>query len=297
MHGPSDPYVVCVGAATLDTILAVPRHPAADDRVVASELVRAGGGPAATAAVALARLGVPVFFVGAVGDDDAGAAIRAGLEREGVDISELVVAPGARSAESAILVEAGRGSRTIAAFLGTLPALELGARARELCSGAAWTHVDHLGYGAARGTDTRLSVDAGNPIPELDLREASLYGPTEDALRAACPGLDVEAAARAALAAGAELVVVTRGADGSLAFRDDGEAVVAPALAVEPVSTLGAGDVFHGALLAQLVREVPLAAALTAANACAALACRALDGRAAIPTAQELDAVLAGSRG
>ena len=73
-------YVVCVGLATRDTILAVPRHPAADELVFASDAAVAGGGPAATAAVALARLGVPSYFVGAVGDDEAGAFIRAGLE-------------------------------------------------------------------------------------------------------------------------------------------------------------------------------------------------------------------------
>jgi sugar/nucleoside kinase (ribokinase family) len=76
----------------------------------------------------------------------------------------------------------------------------------------------------------------------------------------------------------------------------DEEATFSPAFEVDPVSTLGAGDVFHGALLAQLVRDVPLVEALTAASACAALSCRALDGRSAIPTARELDAVLAGSR-
>jgi sugar/nucleoside kinase (ribokinase family) len=53
------PSVVCVGLATQDATLAVPRHPCADDRVIASKLVVAGGGPAATAAVTLARLGVP----------------------------------------------------------------------------------------------------------------------------------------------------------------------------------------------------------------------------------------------
>jgi len=81
--------------ATLDTIVAVPRHPAPDDRVVASELVVAGGGPAATAAVALARLGVPTYFVGNVGDDDVGDAIRSSLD--GVDVSELATTAGARS--------------------------------------------------------------------------------------------------------------------------------------------------------------------------------------------------------
>jgi sugar/nucleoside kinase (ribokinase family) len=69
----------------------------------------------------------------------------------------------------------------------------------------------------------------------------------------------------------------------------ENEHVSAPAFPVDVVSTLGAGDVFHGALLAQLVRDVPLPDAL--ANACAALSCRALDGRSAIPTGEELDRV------
>jgi sugar/nucleoside kinase (ribokinase family) len=54
------------------------------------------------------------------------------------------------------------------------------------------------------------------------------------------------------------------------------------------VSTLGAGDVFHGALLAELARDAPLADALSVANHVAALSCRALDGRSAIPTREEL---------
>ena len=196
--------VVCVGLATLDTILAVPRHPDADDRVVATELVVAGGGPAATAAVTLAR-----------------------------------------------------------------------------CREAAWVHVDHVGYGAVP-RDVHLSIDGGNPIAGLDLGGIALYAPTERALREAF------GTPERALAAGAALVVVTRGARGCAAYTPDGEVVEAPGHTVDPVSTLGAGDVFHGALLAQLVRNVPLAEALRTANACAALSCRALDGRSAIPTAQEL---------
>jgi sulfofructose kinase len=62
-----------------------------------------------------------------------------------------------------------------------------------------------------------------------------------------------------------------------------GELVSVPAPAVDPVSTLGAGDVFHGALLAGLVRELPLEEALADANAVAAASCAALDGRSAIP--------------
>ena len=275
-------HVVCVGLATLDTILAVPRHPGADDRVVASELALAGGGPAATAAVTVARLGVPVFFVGRAGDDEAGAAIRDGLEEEGVDVSELVLVAGARSPQSSILV--GAGSRAIAAYPGTLPRMALSERAGRLCRDAAWVHVDHVGYGAVPRA-ARLSIDGGNPIDGLDLRDVALYAPTEGALR------ERFGSPEDALDAGAKLVVVTRGADGSVAFTPDGEIVEAPGYPVDPVSTLGAGDVFHGALLAQLVAGVPLRDALGFANTCAALSCRALDGRSAIPTLDEMPAV------
>jgi sulfofructose kinase len=284
-----DPYVVCVGLATQDTILAVPRHPDPDAVVVATDVAVAGGGPAATAAVALARLGVAAFFVGSVADDDAGSFARDALAAEGVDVSELRVVDG-RSPRSACLVSGAE--RTIAAFRGALPPLELSARAQQLCLGAAWVHVDQTGYGAVppvRGR-VRLSIDHGNPIDGLDLGGVALYAPTEQRLREAVGD------ARAALDGGAELVVVTRGADGSVAYTRDGDVVEAPGLSVDPVSTLGAGDVFHGALLAQLVAGARLPEALAAANACAALSCRALDGRSAIPTARELEAALAGSR-
>jgi sugar/nucleoside kinase (ribokinase family) len=275
-------YVVCVGLATRDTILAVPHHPAADELVMATDAAVAGGGPAATAAVTLARLGVPTHFVGAVGDDETGGFVRAGLEAEGVDVSELAAVARRRSPQSAIYV--GAGTRAIAAFRGDMGPPRLSARAEDLCRGAAWVHVDQTGYGTVP-RDVRLSIDAGNPIDGLDLAGVALYGPTETRLERDF------GSAEAALAAGAGLVVVTRGERGATAWTAGGEVVEAPAAPLDdPVSTLGAGDVFHGALLAALVREQPLAEALAFANRAAALSCGALDGRSAIPTLQEVSA-------
>jgi sulfofructose kinase len=267
--------VVCIGLATLDSIFALPRHPGPEDRVVADALTVAGGGPAATAAVALARLGVEVAFVGAVGDDGAGREIRAGLEREGVDVEELRTTSGARSPQSTILVT-GAG-RTIVHYPGTA-VLAPSPAAVERMRAAAWVHADHAGY-AAVPDGVRLSVDGGNPIPGLDLSRVALYAPTATAL-ALTP--------EDALAAGAGLLVVTQGAAGCAAYTGT-ETLELPGVPVDGlVSTLGAGDVFHGALLAALVREEPLAAALTFANRAAALSCRALDGRSAIPTLEEV---------
>jgi sulfofructose kinase len=274
--------VVCVGLATRDTILAVPRHPAADELVMASDVAVAGGGPAATAAVTLARLGVETSFVGAVGDDETGAFIRESLESEGIDVSELAVVPGARSPESAIYV--GPGTRAIAAFRGDMGPPRLSPRAEQLCRDAAWVHVDQTGYSSVP-RDVQLSIDAGNPIEGLDLTGTALYGPTETALERDF------GSAEAALAAGAALVVVTRGARGCTAYTRAGEVIDAVATPLDnPVSTLGAGDVFHGALLAGLVQGVPLARALAFANKAAAISCRALDGRSAIPTREEISA-------
>ncbi len=275
-------HVVCLGLATLDTIFALPRHPGADDRVVATEVSVAGGGPAATAAVTLARLGVETSFVGAVGDDEVGAAVREGLEREGVDVSELALVPGSRSPQSSILVSGG--GRAIVHFAGTVAPPPPSERALARMRDAAWVHVDHAGYAAApRGV--HLSIDGGNPIPGLDLAAVALYAPTQAALERDFGSPE------AALAAGAELVVVTRGAQGCSAHTNV-ETIEAPASRVDEengaVSTLGAGDVFHGALLAAFVDGADLAGALAFANECAALSCRALDGRSAIPTLAEV---------
>ena len=247
--------IVCAGLATRDTIYAVPRHPGADDRVVATERLVAGGGPAATAAVTIARLGVPVRFVGAVD------------ELEGV---EVVRVPG-RTVESTILVSGAER----AIVTEEPPPLEIPAVALE---GGDWLHVDQLGYPAVPpGSGLLLSVDAGNPIDGLEPERADLYAPTEstfDGRRG-------------------KTTVVTRGAGGCIAYAGE-ETIAVPAFeGVEIVSTLGAGDVFHGALLACLVRGLELRDALVRATACAALSCRALDGRAAIPTWDELERSIA----
>jgi sugar/nucleoside kinase (ribokinase family) len=239
--------IVCVGLATRDTIYRIPELPEPDGRVLASERVVAGGGTAATAAVAIAKLGVPARFVGVVDEDLPGV--------------ETVRLPG-EMVESTILV--GEGTRAIV----TEPWTPF-ACPPDALENAEWVHVDHVGYGAIQG-DVRLSVDGGNPIPDLDMARVELYAPNRDDGRRA------------------RITVITRGADGCTAYVDDERLDVPGHPVGDVVSTLGAGDVFHGALLAALVRGLDLADALAKANAAAALSCRALDGRSAIPTWEEL---------
>jgi sulfofructose kinase len=290
--------VVCIGIATLDAIVVVDRLPGSDERIPARDGALAGGGVAATAAVVLARLGVPVAFVGRVGDDASGRLIRDGLGDEGVDVTGLRLDPAAPSPVSAILVEAATGARSIAPYLGDPRPIELGRGDLAACGGADWIHLDDLGLatlpalGAARVT-TPISIDDGVGLSEVPFERVALYAPTAAVLERRFPGATLEASAAACLRAGPRLVVATRGADGALVAErsDGGDFGTTPVRGwpADVVSTLGAGDVFHGALLGGLVEGRPPTEAARRAGAVSAMACRALDGRSAIPTPSELE--------
>ena len=284
--------VVFVGAMTLDAIALVDRFPGPDERQVAREVAYAGGGPAATAAVAASRLGVPSAVVGVVGDDEEGERIVAALRAERVDVSAVQVAPGRRSGSSVVVVDAGSGSRAICTR--PVPDLEIPADGpgTQLLSQAHWVHVDHLGWPPVRtwlgergrAETPRLSVDAGNPIHGFSAAGVDLYVPTAEALTREYGDKPIDEQLAAAIAAGAATVVATRGGDGCVAATADGARYHAAGHSVEVVSTLGAGDVFHGALLAAVVRGMGLQDCMSYANVAAGLSCRGLDGRSAIPT-------------
>lgn len=312
---PQPPEAVFVGAVTFDAIALVGHMPGADERVVARQIAWAGGGPAATAAVAAARLGVRTAVVGAVGDDEEGRLALDALRREGVGVEHVRVETGRQTQTSVVVCSSASAARAICTRAVTPLDLAAGDDqtsgdgVRGALSTASWVHADHLGWPALRalgvrrstnGDGPRLSVDAGNPVPGLAPGDVDLYVPTVESLRARYavapdgPGSEVEALLDRALAEGAGRVVATDGSRGSFAVTVDGQRVSAPAHRVDVVSTLGAGDVFHGALVAAMVHRLPLDQALRYANVTAALACRAVDGRSAIPSHDEVFAVMGG---
>lgn len=278
--------VVCVGSAILDTIALVDHVPGEDQRVEADQVLIAGGGNASTSAVAIARLGVDVEFSGVLGDDETGDILIAQLNSEGVGTSLVERVPGAETAHSVVVVSRGSGARAIVTRPSPTPS--------NIPSGFDWVHLDKAGYRALRKAGrvaSQVSLDDGNPVPDLDLSLIDLYVPTAIVLRERFAALNAEDGARQALLEGATTVVATDGANGSFGLTAAG-AVHADALRVTPLSTLGAGDVFHGALVAALVIGKELEDALRFANVTAALSCRALDGRSGIPSRAEVEAVL-----
>ena len=285
MSQPSTGTLLFVGCATLDSIVLVQDYPAEDSRTVATDFATAGGGPAATAAVAAARAGAETAFAGVLGTDDEGDRILASLTAEGVDTSAVLRDPGVKTGASVIIVSKRSESRAIVTR--PVPPVQFprDGRFRELLDTAAWVHVDHLGWNAVTGIpNLNLSVDAGNPIPSFSPRGVALYDPTIERLKAEYGGnLPVEALLQKAIDDGASAVVATAGASGAWVKSGNSRAVHVPATPADIVSTLGAGDVFHGALLAAVAAGQPLVDAATFASRMASASCAGLDGRSAIP--------------
>ncbi len=277
--------VLCVGIATVDTIVLVEKYPAANERVIALDSVRAVGGPATTAAVALARLGVDVDLSCVIGDDADGEFVLQRLKSEGVGTSKVVVDRSVRTANGTIVVSKSEQTRAIM----VQPHSQRPAKPADLTP-YQWIHIDQFGmqtikdWGVVRGGSAKLSIDIGYATPGLNAADYDLYAPSENITT------DVSTAAK-----DKNIVVVSKGGDGSV-YSDGENTGVVPAIKTEIISTLGAGDVFHGALVAAQVWNKPIEEAVAIANTVAGLSCRALDGQSGIPTKAGLDAFLAGAR-
>jgi sulfofructose kinase len=170
--------------------------------------------------------------------------------------------------------------------------------AKKLIASAQWVHVDHVGIkrldeaGIARGNGPQISFDAGYGVETFDPILVDLFVPTDRQMALRYPGVDLAVALENDSMKAGNTVVATQGSAGSAGFSPETGLVTAPGFKVDVTSTLGAGDVFHGALVAQLIQGHPLQEAMRRANAVAALSCRGLDGQSKIPTTTELNAYL-----
>jgi sulfofructose kinase len=287
---------VCIGVITIDTIALVDKYPGEDERVLAEEISRAGGGPAAVAAVAMSRLGIKCAIVGTIGDDADGKEILRIFAQEGVDTSGISI--GATPTAGSVIVASKEHSARAISTRQPVTQAPMNEAARKLIASAQWVHVDHVGVnrldeaGISRGKGPQISFDAGYGVETFDPIVVDLFVPTDRQMALRYPGVDLAVALENDSMKAGNTVVATQGSAGSAGFSPETGLVTAPGFTVEVTSTLGAGDVFHGALVAQLIQGYSLQEAMRRANAVAALSCRGLDGQSKIPTNTELDAYL-----
>jgi sugar/nucleoside kinase (ribokinase family) len=299
--------VIGLGYCTYDILSIVPHLPAFDDvrMVHVAEMVHDGGGQASTALVAAARLGARTGYLGALGDDQEGRWLREQFLQEGVDVTRLRLQAGARTNVCLVLVEQATAQRAmLCAAHADRDALHLNSDDRAAIHAARVLHLDGQFMPAAiqaarwAGDEaTKVCFDGNHPRPGLDtLLPLVDWLVVAEPFSTAFTGLhDAVDAAQALLSLGPELLVVTLGNRGCLAWCRDqvGENPIrVPGFVVDAVDTTGAGDAFHGAFIYAMLHGWDLRRAATFANAVAAINCRTLGGRRGLPTRAQADRFL-----
>ena len=291
--------VAVVGSLVLDHVVRVERFPAPGESVSAGDLTLFTGGKGANQAVAAARLGAAVRFVGRVGNDPAGAALKGALDAEGIDTSELSEVDGASGA--ALITLDAAGQNTIAVALGAnlrLTATEVPPISTDAV--LAQLETDPSAALAAMRQDAPVRILNPAPprgVPDEIWTRATCVTPNEHeaAYYSGTPVRKVEDAEAAAAwfhDRGVPLVVVTLGALGAWVSLN-GAGRMAPGLPVEAVDTVGAGDTFNGALAVRLAEgEEPYAAARFACAA-AAVAVGSAGAQTGMPSRATVEALLA----
>jgi sulfofructose kinase len=291
--------VIAVGIAVMDKIFGVADIPIEATKVFASSFSEIGGGPAATASVAIARLGGAAELWARVGEDAVGRRIVEELRDWGV-VPHIRSVPGANSNVSGVLVDS-RGERLIVSY--TDPQLDpdpswlpLGrlAGAEAVLVDVRWPQASEAVLRSAREARIPTVLDADLAPDELTRELLSLA----DYVVFSRPALlrlgktdDTAEALKRAASVCSGIVGVTAGAEGFWWF-EDSVMRHEQGFDVDVVDTLGAGDVFHGAFALAIAEGCDIRQAARFSNAASALKCTRPGGRAGIPLRTEVEALM-----
>jgi len=293
--------VLSVGVAVLDFVYFVDEMPARPEKYRARDFAVGGGGCAATAAVAVAVLGGRSLLATRLGKDNVGDRIIVELEGYGVDCRLARQFAAHRSSVSSVFVDKA-GERLIMNFRDHLLPSEfdwmpdlLESNVGAVLADTRWPGGAETAMQAARMAGLPGILDAERPVREAEgaVRLASHIAFSRTGLEDWTGHGDLSAGlSEVALETGA-IVCVTDGGNGSWFFQDGNERHV-PAVKIDAVDTLGAGDVWHGAFALMLAEGGGTERAIRFASAAAAIKCSRYGGRAGIPGRAETEAFMAG---
>ena len=257
--GSSKPRVLVVGSSNTDLVVYCQRLPKPGETVLGGEFKTFGGGKGANQAVAAARAGGDVTFLGAYGADSFGDAARDRLTKEGIRVNHFQRVTDAPSGVALILVDGVTRDNLIAvaksANESVDPAMISAARSAFEAADVVISQLE-IRDEAVEAVG-KICNDLGkrfilNPAPTRPLAKA-LYEwvhvlvVNEHEARSLSGEEDIEAAMTWFEKQGCPAVVVTLGAAGAkFASFSDGKRGSVPATKVVPVDTTGAGDCFVG---------------------------------------------------
>ena len=304
--------ILVLGSSNVDTILRVPRFPAAGETIRAESRVTAFGGKGANQAVAAKRLGGNVIFITKMGNDSYGQSYRKYLIQSGLDPKGILLEKKAPtgmalieltpSGENRIIISPGANGALTSKDLGRFSALWKSIAIFVTQMETPLPTVQFaLKMAKRHGALTLFNPAPAGPIPPEILSDVDVLVPneTEAQILTGMPmrtEADLSKMAQELLNRGAQNVVITLGSRG-LFFQNKTEELRFPALRVKVVDSTGAGDAFVGALACGLADGKALSAALVTANAAGALACTKLGAQPSLPRKRELERFLRGKAG
>jgi sugar/nucleoside kinase (ribokinase family) len=270
-------HLTVFGGVSLDTVVTVPRFLAGDEKVWARVVGRFPGGMGANVAAAYAVLGGEVALVSAVGRDAAGAASLATLRRLKVDISRVAERPGSTFETLAMIDGSGEKAMLLmeAPDLVTPGDLTIdeprpGIDAIHVVPGRFSPAIEEIARWHRLGVHTSFDLEPSMLERGLDYRAvldaATVLFCGETAIRMMSSARTPEERLRDLLDLGPDIAVLTRGRGGAMAATREGALLDRPGMAVRPVNTTGAGDVFAGTFLFGLSRRWPAELCLATAN-------------------------------
>jgi len=292
------------GLNAVDHLIVVPEYPQFDTKTRLTEHKESAGGQTATAMVALQRLGMKTAYAGRFGSDDGGRFGRESLVSEGVNVDCAETIDGATNQIAFIIIDERSGERTIIwdrderlSYRADEVPNDLAGRGRVLHIDAHDPPACVAMARAAHNAGAVVTADIDNiyeGLPELLPLIDVLITSSEFPHRLTGISDLRESLTEIKSRYGCAIVGATLGARGAIVY-GEGQFIESPAFAVPGVcrDTTGAGDAFHAGFIYGMLRGEDIEACLKLGNAVAALKCRALGGRAALPDEGELKEFLA----
>ncbi|MEI8208536.1 MAG: PfkB family carbohydrate kinase [Methylococcales bacterium] len=281
--------VLCVGHASYDLVFSVNHHPLADEKIVADSFLGCGGGPAANAAVTVAKLGFSTAFAGYLGNDIYGEKHQQEFFDWGVN-TDLIIHGSSPTPLSTILVKPN-GHRALVNYKGDT--LALCANAIDFSSVTAKVvlfdgHEPHVSLDLIhhlKQSGSLTVLDAGS-VHEgtLSLMTKVDYLVCSEKFAVQFAGDEITALTR--LGHVSPNVVITLGERGLIWQKEQVQGSL-PAFPVTPVDTTGAGDAFHGAFAAAVASGMDWDDILRYASAAGAICCTKMGARPGLPSLQE----------
>lgn len=288
--------VLCVGHASYDLVFDVPVHPQPDEKIFADELLACGGGPAANAAVLVARLGYHAAFAGYLGDDLYGDRHLQELEAEGVDTSCIL--RGTYPTPLSVILVKPDGSRTLVNHKGLTKALAgdaldfSGLRPKVILFDGHEPQLSLKLAAAAKPEGIVTVLDAGSLHEGTQALMGSVdYLVASEKFAQQWLGRNAPLEALAGLSEFSPNVIITLGEQGVVWKNPEAQGAL-PAFPIVPVDTTGAGDAFHGAFAAGLAEGLPWRTLLEFASAAGAWCCLHKGARPGMAKFEQLQAFL-----